>query len=196
VIPPPDRADRPRRIGGDGQPEVFVADEQSDVEVDLARWGALAEAVLVAEGVRGAAELSVMFVDEESITELNARFMEQQGPTDVLAFPIDIDDGSWRLVDPIALGPDRSDPDPDEIPLLLGDVVVCPAVAARNAPDHAGTLDDELALLVVHGVLHVLGLDHADPAEAQAMRARERELLEAHHWAGPAPVAFRQEQPE
>jgi probable rRNA maturation factor len=146
--------------------------------------------------VRGAAELSVMFVDEESITELNARFMEQQGPTDVLAFPIDIDDGSWRLFDPIALGPDRSDPDPDEIPLLLGDVVVCPAVAARNAPDHAGTLDDELALLVVHGVLHVLGLDHADPAEAQAMRARERELLEAHHWAGPAPVAFRQEQPE
>ena len=71
MIPPPDRADRPRRIGGDGQPEVFVADEQSDVEVDLARWGALAEAVLVAEGLRGAAELSVMFVDEESITVLS-----------------------------------------------------------------------------------------------------------------------------
>lgn len=196
MIPPPERADRPRRVGGDGQPEVFVADEQGDVAIDLARWGALAEAVLVAEGVRGGAELSVMFVDEETITELNGRFMEQAGSTDVLAFPIDTDEGSWRAIDSVALGPDRSDPDPDEIPLLLGDVVVCPAVAARNAPVHAGTLDDELALLVVHGVLHVLGRDHAEPAEAQAMRARERELLETHHWAGPAPAAFRQEQAE
>ena len=197
MIPPPDRADRPRRIGGDGQPEVFVADEQTDVGVDLARWGALAEAVLVAEGVRGAAELSVMFVDEESITELNSRLhgaararptssRSRSTPTTAA--------GGWSTRS--RLGPDRSDPDPDEIPLLLGDVVVCPTVAARNAPDHAGTLDDELALLVVHGVLHVLGRDHADPAEAQAMRARERELLEAHHWAGPAPAAFRQEQPE
>ena len=75
--------------------------------------------------------------------------------------------------------------------------MVCPAVAARNAPDHAGTLDDELALLVVHGILHVLGHDHAEPDEAHGdASARERELLEAHHWGGPAPTAFRQEQPE
>ena len=59
-------------------------------------------------------------------------------------------------------------PDPDDLPLLLGDVVICPAVAAGNAPDHAGTFDDELALLVVHGILHVLGLDHADDAERVA----------------------------
>ena len=96
--------------------------------------------------------------------------------------------------DPLASGPDRAEPDLDEIPLLLGDVVVCPAVAARNAPDHAGTVDDELALLVVHGVLHVLGHDHAEPDEAALMRARELALLEAHHWGGPAPAAFRQEQ--
>ena len=192
TLPPP-RSDRPRRMGGDGQPEVFVADEQSDVAVDVARWGALAEAVLLAEGIRGGAELSLLFVDEPSIAELNERFMERQGPTDVLAFPIDAD-AVWAVHDPLASGPDRADPDPDEIPLLLGDVVVCPAVAARNAPDHAGSLDDEVALLVVHGVLHVLGRDHADPDEAAEMRARERALLEEHHWRAPAPAGFRQEQ--
>ncbi len=193
TLPPP-RSDRPRRVGGDeGRPEVFVADEQKDVPVDIARWSALAEAVLLDEGVRGAAELSVLFVDETSIAELNERFMEHTGPTDVLAFPIDAD-AVWAVHDPLASGPDRAEPDLDEIPLLLGDVVVCPAVAARNAPDHAGTIDDELALLVVHGVLHVLGHDHAEPDEAALMRAREISLLEAHHWGGPAPAGFRQEQ--
>ena len=193
TLPPP-RSDRPRRVGGDeGRPEVFVADEQKDVPVDIARWSALAEAVLHEEGVRGAAELSVLFVDETSIAELNERFMEQAGPTDVLAFPIDAD-AVWAVHDPLASGPDRAEPDLDEIPLLLGDVVVCPAVAARNAPDHAGTIDDELALLVVHGVLHVLGHDHAEADEAASMRARELALLEAHHWGGPAPAGFRQEQ--
>ena len=193
TLPPP-RSDRPRRVGGDeGRPEVFVADEQKDVPVDIARWSALAEAVLHDEGVRGAAELSVLFVDETSIAELNERFMEHTGPTDVLAFPIDAD-AVWAVHDPLASGPDRAEPDLDEIPLLLGDVVVCPAVAARNAPDHAGTVDDELALLVVHGVLHVLGHDHAEADEAAVMRAREIALLEAHHWGGPAPAGFRQEQ--
>jgi probable rRNA maturation factor len=172
---------------------VFVADEQKDVPVDIARWSALAEAVLHDEGVRGAAELSVLFVDETSIAELNERFMEHTGPTDVLAFPIDAD-AVWAVHDPLASGPDRAEPDLDEIPLLLGDVVVCPAVAARNAPDHAGTVDDELALLVVHGVLHVLGHDHAESDEAAVMRAREIALLEAHHWGGTAPAGFRQEQ--
>ncbi|HEY6414947.1 MAG TPA: rRNA maturation RNase YbeY, partial [Acidimicrobiales bacterium] len=66
-------------------------------------------------------------------------------------------------------------------PLLLGDVVVCPAVAERQAPEHAGSYDDELALLVVHGVLHVLGHDHAGVDEAAIMQARERELLQRFH---------------
>jgi probable rRNA maturation factor len=79
------------------------------------------------------------------------------------------------------------------MPLLLGDVVICPAVAARQAPEHAGTVDDELALLVVHGVLHVLGHDHADDEERLIMQARERELLELYIWHGPAPSTFRQE---
>ena len=79
------------------------------------------------------------------------------------------------------------------VPVLLGDVVVCPAVAAEQAPSHAGTLDDELALLVVHGVLHVIGHDHADADEASLMRARELEHLQRHHWHGPVPDGFRQE---
>jgi probable rRNA maturation factor len=78
--------------------------------------------------------------------------------------------------------------------VLLGDVVVCPSVAAEAAPTHAGTLDDELALLVVHGILHVFGHDHAQPDETRAMREREVELLVAHHWHGPAPTGFRQDQ--
>jgi probable rRNA maturation factor len=185
-----------RKLGGAGDPEVFVADEQEAVPIDASRWAALAEAILQAEGVRGHAELSLIFVDETGMSELNEQFLGASGPTDVLAFPIDATEVEVVSMPGLArTGPDRSPVDPDDLPLLLGDIVVCPAVAARHAPDHARTLDDELALLVVHGVLHVLGHDHADPAAAEAMRARERELLQAHHWNGPVPTDFRQEQP-
>lgn len=160
---------------------MFVADEQSDGEVDLVRWEALARDVLVDEGVGGDAELSLLFVDEATIARLNETFMGSEGPTDVLAFPIDAEEdlGTGRSPDGGTSGPDR-DPAGD-VPLLLGDVVICPAVAARNAPAHAGTYDDELALLIVHGILHVLGHDHATPEETEVMQARERELLERFH---------------
>lgn len=187
----------PQRVGGEGQPEVFCADEQTDLAIDLSRWQTLAEAVLRDEGVRGLAELSLLFVTEPEMAELNELHMGKQGPTDVLAFPIDAAEADYVLhADPPSRGPDRSPPDPGDMPLLLGDVVLCPAVAARQAPEHAGTVDDELALLVVHGVLHVLGHDHDEPAARDAMRARELALLQAHHWGGPAPEGFRQEQPE
>lgn len=184
-------------MGGDGDPEVFCADEQTALAVDLERWQRLATEVLRSEGVRGLAELSVLFISEDEIAELNEGYMGKSGPTDVLAFPIDAAD--IEIVSSTARGnraPDRSPPDPGDMPLLLGDVVVCPAVAARQAPTHAGTVDDELALLVVHGVLHVLGHDHDTPEATAAMRARELQLLEEHHWKGPAPEGFRQEQPE
>jgi probable rRNA maturation factor len=155
---------------------VVVADEQADVAVDVDRWQRLATAVIGDEGARG--ELTLTFVDGEEIHALNAEHMGVDGPTDVLSFPLDAADAAV----------------PDGVPVLLGDVVVCPAVAAAQAPQHAGTLDDELALLVVHGVLHVLGHDHATVAETKAMRMRERELLERHHWHGPPPAGFRQEQ--
>ena len=183
-------------MGGDGDPEVFVADEQRTATVDVARWRRLGEDVLAAEGVRGNVELSLLFVEEDDIAALNEQFLGHKGPTDVLAFPIDAVDVDV-MSSPTSghSGPDRPPPDPSDQPLLLGDVVLCPAVAERQAAEHAGTYDDEVALLVVHGILHVLGHDHAEPAEGAVMRRRERELLEALHWHGAAPDGFRQEQP-
>lgn len=180
IRPAPPSSDRPRRRGDEGDIEVFVTDEQDAQPVDVTRWGDLARNVLVAEGVSGDVELALLFVDEATMAELNERFMGHQGPTDVLAFPIDDDDVViGRSPDASSAGPDRGPI--DDVPLLLGDVVVCPAVAARNAPSHAGTYDDELALLVVHGILHVLGMDHAEPEETTLMQARERELLDRFH---------------
>jgi probable rRNA maturation factor len=156
---------------------VFAADEQSAFPVDTLRWIKLAEAVLADEGVRGETEVSLLFVDETAIADLNSRFLGKDGPTDVLAFPIDEEPAeSGRSPDSGGTGPGFTS-EPEEAPTLLGDVVICPSVANRNAPDHTGSLDDELALLVVHGLLHILGMDHDDPDEAEAMEARERELL-------------------
>jgi probable rRNA maturation factor len=176
----PERGDRRRPRRGD-RVDVFVADEQSDEPVDTARWARLAGCVLESEGVRGDAEVSLLFVDETSIAELNTRFMGHSGPTDVLSFPIDEDvyEGP-RSADSLGPGP-GVDPDLADVPTILGDVVLCPAVARRNAPGHAGTYDDEVALLVVHGVLHLLGLDHAEPDEAEKMERREQELLDRFH---------------
>ena len=184
-----------QKVGGEGDPEVFVADEQRTVAVDVARWRELTEAVLAAEGVRGNVELSLLFVEEDDIAALNEQFLGNAAPTDVLAFPIDAVDVDV-MSSPTSghSGPDRPPPDPSDQPLLLGDVVVCPAVAARQAAEHAGSVDDEVALLVVHGILHVLGHDHAEPEEMAVMRRRELELLESLHWHGPAPAGFRQEQ--
>jgi probable rRNA maturation factor len=169
--------------------EVFVADEQVDQPVDTLRWVRLAEAVLQEEGVRGEAELSMLFVDEKAIADLNKRFLGKEGPTDVLAFPIDeepVEGG--RSPDSGGTGPGFSS-EPADLPTLLGDVVICPAVAFHNAPDHAGTYEDEIALLVVHGVLHLLGMDHEDDDEAEAMEQRERELLARFYAPPPSPAA-------
>jgi probable rRNA maturation factor len=144
---------------------VTVIDEQSvdPLPVDAARWLALAAAVLDAEGIGPDVELSISFVDEAAIAELNDRFMHHDGPTDVLAFPID------------------DEQPPAGVPRMLGDLVICPRVAERNAPEHAGGYDDEIALLLVHGVLHLAGMDHDDDADRIAMQTRERELLVDHH---------------
>jgi probable rRNA maturation factor len=161
--------------------EVFAADEQTAQPVETMRWVRLAEAVLADEGVKGDAELSVLFVDEGSIADLNKRFLGKDGPTDVLAFPIDEEPAdSGRSPDSGGTGPGFT-ADPVEAPTLLGDVVICPAVAQRNAAGHTGSYDDELALLVVHGILHLLGMDHETDDEAEAMEARERQLLAKHH---------------
>jgi probable rRNA maturation factor len=197
--------------------DVFAADEQSAEPVDALRWVSLARSVLHAQGVKGDTEVSLLFVDEPAMAELNQRFLGRDGPTDVLAFPIDDDEVVEGGRSPDSLGPsgpqggdsgpapfsgppgggpglghgggdsngDRDDSDMSiaDAPSLLGDVVVCPAVARRNAPTHAGSYEDEIALLVVHGILHLLGMDHIDHQEATAMERREQELLDRFHRA-------------
>jgi probable rRNA maturation factor len=158
--------------------QVFGADEQSAVPVDVMRFVRLAELVLREERAPTDAELSVIFVDEQAITDLHERFLDEPGSTDVLAFPLDDDVApGGRQPDEGGRGPGAS-PDPTDLPPVLGDVVVCPAVAKRQAEERSLPVDEELALLVVHGVLHLLDYDHAEPADAERMRRRERELLE------------------
>ena len=146
-------------------PRVIVDDERASGSpnhaVDVDRWAGLVADVLAAEGLGDRpVEVHVHFVDESAMEDLNREHMGGEGPTDVLAFPVD---------DPATV--------PDGIPVLLGDVVVCPVVAANQASAHAGDFTSEVSLLLVHGVLHLLGHDHDEPEEAEAMRARERDHL-------------------
>lgn len=160
--------------------DVFASDEQDDLPVELDRWVTLARAVLSSRGVKAPAEASLLFVDRDTIASLNDRYLGRSGPTDVLAFPIEdslrpagraAGDGSAR--------PGTREPAPGL--LLLGDVVICPAVAAEDAADHGVDTTDELALLVVHGLLHLLGMDHQDDTEAEAMERVEQKLLARFH---------------
>ncbi|MCY3949721.1 MAG: rRNA maturation RNase YbeY [Acidimicrobiaceae bacterium] len=155
------------RTGTDG---VLIADRQNDVQIDARRYRVLVRQLLEAEGVPPGTETAVTFVGRDEMAELNKAHMGHAGPTDVLAFPLDLVPGPRT---------------PAEASIrLAGDIVVCPAVAAVNAeagkgsrPGHDGSVTAEIDLLVVHGVLHLLGMDHAEPAEAAAMRARETEHL-------------------
>jgi probable rRNA maturation factor len=151
-----------------------VDGDDAELVGDPQRWSALAQASLCTEGVI-AGELNLMFIGVDAMTDLNVKHMAGTGPTDVLAFPLDGED--LDAIDGRNV--------PVEMPILLGDVVICPAVARTYAQQHGRTVDDELALLVVHGVLHVMGHDHADPEETSVMQSREQALLEAHHSPSP-----------
>ena len=155
---------RGQPAGGPGAGLAVAAADERAVDrseaVDVGAWASLAEAVLRAENVT-AGELNLVFVDPGEMARLNAEHMGEDGPTDVLSFPLD-------GADPHPIGA-----------RMVGDVVVCPAWARDRGLGAAG--DRELALLVVHGVLHLLGYDHADPADAARMQARERQLLAAHY---------------
>ena len=137
--------------------------------LDLARWGRLAAAAARAEGVEDPAEIGLMFVDEAAIGALADRWLQSSHPTDVLAFPVD---GPALHAAPAG---------GDGPPALIGDVVVAPSVAARQAAEARCHPDDELALLVVHGVLHLLGHDHARRTEARRMARRTEAVLARHH---------------
>jgi probable rRNA maturation factor len=161
--------------------DIYAADEQADHPVAVDRWSELARRALMAEGITRDTEVSLLFVDEPSIAALNERFLGKSGPTDVLSFPIEDEvERSGRSPDQGGTGPGSVETDTDRF-LLLGDVVICPAVAARNAVDHGASFDDELALLVVHGILHLLGMDHQVDVEAERMEQREQQLLALYY---------------
>lgn len=151
-------------------PVVELHDERTvdRTPVDLPRLGTVMAQVLGREGVGPAAEAGLILVDEARIADLKAEYLDGDGsPTDVLSFPLDD-------------GPPGS---AAATPVLLGDVVICPSVAAAQAPDHAGSLTDELVLLTIHGALHLLGWDHADAHQESRMWAHERELMTELHGA-------------
>jgi probable rRNA maturation factor len=163
--------------------DVFAADEQSERPVDLSRWTQLARSVLDTQALKGDVEVSLLFVDEPTIARLRERFLGESGPTDVLAFPIDPEpDHGGRSPDEGGTGPGGGlAGDEDEMPVLLGDVVVCPSIAARNASERSVAFEDEVALLVVHGLLHLLGMDHEADDESERMEQREQQLLDCFH---------------
>lgn len=144
---------------------VFLADEQH-APVDLDRLRNLAEVVLAEEGYPESAEVTLLLVDEDQIASYNRRFLHRDGPTDVLAFPVE------ELVPGVV--PEH---DPGGPPLLIGDVVVAPGYVERQAAQNRASFDDEMALMVAHGILHLLGYDHRTDADAQLMEGREAELL-------------------
>ena len=137
---------------------------ESDVDVDVDVLGRQAAFVLERLRIHPQAELSVVLVGEEPMTDLHVRWMNEPGPTDVLSFPMD------ELRSP------RDDEEPE--PGVLGDVVLCPQVAQRQADAAGHSLDDELALLLTHGILHLIGYDHAEPEEHREMFGLQAQLLE------------------
>lgn len=143
-------------------PGIAVTNE-SDADADLDRLHRLAAFLLDDLRLDAGCELSVLLVDEPRMADLHVTWMREPGPTDVLSFPMD------ELREPAPGEPAPSG--------TLGDIVLCPAVAARQAAERGRTTDDELAFLVVHGTLHLLGHDHADDAEREAMWARQDSLL-------------------
>ncbi|HUX69642.1 MAG TPA: rRNA maturation RNase YbeY [Cellulomonadaceae bacterium] len=136
---------------------------ESGVAVDEAEFAALARFVLDAMHLHPLTDLSVVMVTVDVMTELHVQWMDEPGPTDVLSFPMD------------ELRPGRDgEPTP---PGLLGDVVLCPEVAARQAREAGHSTTEELLLLTTHGILHLLGYDHAEPEEEKEMFALQRTLL-------------------
>ena len=160
--------------GDDDAVSIEVNDESGE-GVDGGRVSALARFVLDALKVHPQAELSVLAVDVATMSSLHEQWMDEEGPTDVLSFPMD------------ELRPGNDDEEPE--PGLLGDVVLCPAVAAKQAAAAGHSTEEELDLLTTHGILHLLGYDHAEPDEEREMFGLQTQLLQgwsASRDGGPA----------
>lgn len=144
---------------------VFLADEQTE-QVGVDDLHSLAGLVLREEGYPEDAEVTLLFISEGEMASYNERFLDREGPTDVLAFPVE--DMLPGVV---------PETDPQGPPLMLGDVVIAPAYVRRQASKYGVSYEDEMALMVTHGILHLLGYDHIDDTDAERMENRERELL-------------------
>jgi probable rRNA maturation factor len=140
----------PAPMADDDQPPLIALDDRQDADVDLEGLMTLARATLLGEAMADA-ELSISLVTEDEIAGLHERYLHEAGPTDVLSFPLDDGAGEDGL-------------------RQLGDVVIAPAIAARNNPEDPAA---ELRLLLVHGILHLLGHDHMDDRERAEMWARQ-----------------------
>ena len=147
--------------------EILLSNNQ-EIPVDEELIYKVAGRVLLHEGAPDSVELSIALVDEAEIQRLNKTYRDKDAPTDVLSF-----ESSDEM--------DRGD-----IPLILGDVVICPAIAAAQAQEYGQTFDEEMSLLTIHGVLHLLGYNHESDAEAEEMERIERKLLSEIFSEGPS----------
>jgi len=143
--------------------EINVTSHREPEPLDPSGFVRLAEFVLIAEEAPLNCELSIALVDLDEMTELNGEYRGKDGPTDVLSFECD---------DPCAVAS-------ADQPVMLGDVIIAPEVAIAQAKEYGHTVEEELNLLLVHGILHLLGYDHIEDADAEAMQARERVVLSA-----------------
>lgn len=144
---------------------IFMANEQHE-PIDMTALRTLAELIVAEEGYPDSTEVAILFVRDEEMAGYNERFLDHEGPTDVLAFPVE------DLIPGIV-----PDLDPNGPPLIVGDVIVAPAYVKEQAGRLGVEADDEMALMVTHGILHLLGYDHDDDLEAEHMEQRERDLL-------------------
>lgn len=143
--------------------QIWVISNREPEPLNLNAFIDLGLFVLELENAPQNSEVSVAVVPVSEIAELNAKYRQIEGPTDVLSFPCD--DVTVTML--------------DGEPLTLGDVILSPEIAEENAHELGHTVEEELNLLMVHGVLHLLGYDHIQDEDAEVMQARERSILEA-----------------
>lgn len=136
---------------------------ESGMDISEPELISVARFVIARMDVHPAAELSMVLVDSATMADLHVRWMDLPGPTDVMSFPMD------------ELRPGREGVEPQEG--MLGDIVLCPSVAARQAREAGHATEEELLLLTTHGILHLLGFDHAEPDEEREMFELQRQLL-------------------
>ena len=136
---------------------------ETDYEINEAEFSALADYVLDQMHVSSDAEVNIIFIEPEPMEDLHVRWLDLPGPTDVMSFPMD------------ELRPGTADPPTP--PGMLGDICICPKVAARQAAESGHSAAEEMLLLATHGMLHLLGYDHATDAEREVMFALQRKLL-------------------